>query len=74
MDRCSHVILISTALQLPSFLGASSDERVAIDVVYPTWETIEKNLLLVDRKVRRKNQIPEYHVSSPGGTMRTIQK
>ena len=32
-----------------------------------------KNLLPVDKKVRRKNQIPEYHVPSPGGTIRTIR-
>ena len=77
VDRCSHVILVATALQLPSFLGASSDERVAIDiavdVVYLIRGTVEKNLLPIDRKVKRKNQIPEYHAPSPGGTMRTIQ-
>ena len=42
VDRCSHVIMVATALQLPSFLGANSDERVAIDVVYPIRGTIEK--------------------------------
>ena len=32
-----------------------------------------KNLLLIDRKMRKKNQIPEYHAPSPGGTMKTIR-
>ena len=32
-----------------------------------------KNLLPIDKKVRRKNQISEYHAPSPRGTMRTIR-
>ena len=36
----------TTTLQLLSFLGASSDERVAIDVVYPIRGTVEKTSCL----------------------------
>ena len=46
VDRCSHVILVATALQLPFFLGASSDERVAIDVMYPICGMVEKTSCL----------------------------
>ena len=50
MDRCSHVILVATAIQLISFLGANSVERVAIDiaveVVYPICEMVEKTSCL----------------------------
>ena len=50
VDRCSHVILVAMALQLLSFLGASSDERVAIniaaDVVSPISKMVEKTSYL----------------------------
>ena len=46
VDRCSHMILVATVLQLSSFLGASSDERVAIDIVYPIRGTVEKTSYL----------------------------
>ena len=42
VDRCSHVILVAMALQLPSFLGASSNERIAIGIVYPIYGMVEK--------------------------------
>ena len=46
VDRCSHMILVATILQLPSFLGASSDERLAINVVYPICGMVEKTSCL----------------------------
>ena len=50
IDRCSHVILVAMALQLLSFLGASSDKCVAIniaaDVMYLIYETVEKTSYL----------------------------
>ena len=35
---------VATALKLPSFLGANSVERVAIDIVYPICEMVEEKL------------------------------
>ena len=50
VDRCSHVILVATVLQLLFFSGASSNERVAndiaADVVYPICRTVEKTSCL----------------------------
>ena len=57
---------MATILQLPSFLGASSAERMFC-LWYLLCEIVEKVSYLLDKKVRKKNQIPEYHVFSPKG-------
>ena len=59
---------VATTLQLPSFLGASSIERVIYQrrLIFVLWNGW-KNLLPKSRKVRKKNQIPEYHAPSPEG-------
>ena len=41
VDRCSHMILMAMTLQLLSFLGASFDEHVVIDIVYSICGTVE---------------------------------
>ena len=46
VDRCSHMILVAILLKLPFFLGASSNERVAIDVMYSICGTVEKTSCL----------------------------
>ena len=65
---------VATTLQLPSFLGASSVERMSHQrcLVFDLWNGW-KNFLPTSRKVRKKNQIPRYHAPSPEGTMRKIR-
>ena len=55
-------------LQLLSFLGASSIKRIIYwyHLVFVSWNRW-KNLLSMNRKVRRKNQIPQYHAPSSEG-------
>ena len=59
---------MATTLQLHSFLGASSVERVIYRrrLVFVLWNGW-KNLLPINKKVRRKNQIFEYPSPSPKG-------
>lgn len=73
VDRCSHIIMITTILQLSSFLRASSNERIVITIMYLIHRKIEKNLLPISRKMRKKNQILEYHVLSLAGTIKKKQ-
>ena len=66
---------MATILQLLSFLGTSSIERMfhqclLVFDLLNSW----KNLLPISKKVRRKNQIPEYHVPSPGRLMKIIHE
>ena len=57
---------VATILQVLSFLGVSSVERVIYQrrLVFVLWNGW-KNLLPTNRKVRRKNQIPKYPAPSP---------
>ena len=65
---------VATTLQLPSFLGVNSVERMFHQrrLVFNLWNGW-KNFLPTSRKVRKKNQIPRYHAPSPKGTMRKIR-
>ena len=66
---------VATTLPLSSFLGASSVERIFHQccLVFDLWNSW-KNLLLSSKKVKRKNQIPEYHVLSPKRLIRMIHE
>ena len=59
MRSHSHDIIIAF------LLGASSVERIILQrcLVFISWN--RKTSCLSDKKVRRKNQILEYHASSP---------
>ena len=59
---------VATTLQLPFFLDVSSIEHVIYwrRLVFILWNSW-KNLLPINRKVKRKNQILDYHASSPKG-------
>ena len=72
VNRCSYIILVTIILQLPFFLNASFNKHVAIDVIYLICATIEKNLLLISKKMRRKNQISEYYTPSLVEIMKKI--
>ena len=59
---------VAMTLQLLSFLGVSSVEHIIYQrhLVFVLWSGW-KNLLPTSRKVKKKNQIPEYHALSPKG-------
>ena len=66
---------VASTLQLLSFLGASSIERMfhQYHLIFNLWNGWKKNLLPTNKKMRKKNQIPKYHVPSPEETMRKIR-
>ena len=66
---------MATILQLPSFLGASSVERMFNQrcLVFNMECVKKKNLLPTNRKVRKKNQIPKYYAFSSEETIMKIQ-
>ena len=65
---------VAMILQLCSFLGANSVERMFYQrrLVFDLWNGW-KNFLLTSKKVRKKNQIPRYHALSSKGTMKKIR-
>ena len=72
VNRYNHVILVTIILQLPFFLGTSYNKHITINIVYLICRIIEKNLLLINRKMKKKKQISKYHALSLIKTMRKI--
>ena len=59
---------MATTLQLPFFLGTGPLNVSSINVVWNLFcGIVEKTSCLLDRKVRWKNQISEYHTPSSKG-------
>ena len=65
---------MATILQLLFFLGASLVERMFHQrcLVFNLWNRL-KNLLLINKKMRKKNQIPKYHILSSKEMMKKIR-
>ena len=66
---------MTTTLQLPSFLGTNFIKCMFHQyyLVFDSWNGW-KNLLAINKKVRRKNQIPKYHVFSLKKSIKMINK
>ena len=64
---------VAIKLQLFSFLGASFIEHMfhKYCLVFDLWNRW-KNLLLIKKNMRKKNQIPKYYAPSPKETIKKI--